>query len=47
MFKKIKYQWKKFLETIADQNKSTYGEGSLKCCELKSVTEGKSAPVKK
>lgn len=29
----------KFLETLADQNKSTYGEGGLNCCELKPVTE--------
>lgn len=47
MLKKFKYRWNKFLQTIADQNKTTYGEGSLKCCELKSVTEGKTAPLKK
>jgi len=39
MLNKIKRKWKKFLETLADQNKSTYGEGGLNCCELKSVTE--------
>jgi hypothetical protein len=39
--KKIKEKWEKFINKIADQNKSTYGEGKLHCCELKKVTEGR------
>jgi len=41
MMKKIGKRWKAFLDKIADQNKSTYGEGKLHCCELKKVTEDK------
>ena len=41
MFKKLKDKWNKFLETIAEQNKSTYGEGGLNCCELKDVNQTK------
>lgn len=41
MLKNIKSKWQKFLEVIAHQNKTTYGEGGLKCCDLKSVTEDK------
>jgi hypothetical protein len=39
--KNIKEKWEKFINKIADQNKSTYGEGKLHCCELKKVTEGR------
>lgn len=35
MFKKIKKKWKKFLDSVADQNKAAYGEGGINCCELK------------
>lgn len=38
MFEKLKERWNKFLKIIADQNKVTYGEGGLKCCELKDAT---------
>ena len=41
MFKKIKRQWQHFLATIAEQNKATYGEGVINCCELKEVTQSK------
>ena len=41
MFKRLKEKWMKFLQTIAEQNKSTYGEGGLSCCELKDVTNPK------
>lgn len=41
MIKRIKLAWKTFLENLADQNKSTYGEGGLNCCDLKSVTQDK------
>jgi len=30
------------LDRIAEQNKATYGEGSINCCELKDVTQSKS-----
>ncbi|MDA3846370.1 MAG: LDCC motif putative metal-binding protein [Vallitaleaceae bacterium] len=39
MFKKIKKSWEKFLKTLGDQNKETYGEGGINCCELKDVTD--------
>ena len=46
MFNKFKKKWKKFLDTIADQNKATYGEGGINCCELKDVTENKGTQSK-
>lgn len=39
MLKRLKCKWKKFIEAIAAQNKTTYGEGGLNCCDLKSATE--------
>ncbi|WP_278278135.1 LDCC motif putative metal-binding protein [Acidaminobacter hydrogenoformans] len=39
MLKKILKIWEKFLRNLAAQNKSTYGEGGLNCCELKEATE--------
>ncbi len=41
MLARIKKKWKKFLDTIAEQNKATYGEGGINCCELKDVTKTK------
>lgn len=41
MLKNTKRKWKKFLEALAEQNKKTYGEGGLDCCELKNVTQNK------
>ncbi len=38
---KSKSRWKKFLDKIAEQNKETYGEGGLNCCELKDVIQSK------
>jgi hypothetical protein len=35
MFKKIKASWQHFLESLAEQNKTNYGEGGINCCELK------------
>lgn len=46
MFSKIKKKWKKFLDTLALQNKETYGEGGINCCELKDVTDNKSSQTK-
>jgi hypothetical protein len=37
----MKKSWQKFLGTIAEQNKATYGEGGINCCELKDVTDNK------
>jgi len=42
MFNKFKKKWKKFLDTLSEQNKATYGEGGINCCELKDVTQGDS-----
>lgn len=39
MFEKMIKIWKKFVQNLAEQNKSTYGEGGLDCCTLKEVTE--------
>ncbi|WP_281258005.1 LDCC motif putative metal-binding protein [Dethiosulfatibacter aminovorans] len=41
MFAKLKKRWKKFLDNLAEQNKSTYGEGGIDCCGFKNPTEGK------
>lgn len=41
MFEKIKKAWNNFLKTLAEQNKSTYGEGGINCCELKDVEKNK------
>jgi len=46
MLKKLKNKWKKFLDNIAEQNKSTYGEGGLNCCELKDVNQAKNRQTK-
>jgi hypothetical protein len=46
MLNKLKKKWQKFLETIADQNKATYGEGGINCCELKDVTQSKTSQPK-
>lgn len=32
--KKFKDFWRKLIEEIANQNKSTFGEGGLNCCDL-------------
>jgi len=47
MLNNIKQKWIKFLEALADQNKSTYGEGGINCCELKTVTQDKPSQAKK
>jgi hypothetical protein len=41
MFKNFKKKWEKFLARIANQNKLTYGEGGINCCELKDATQNK------
>jgi hypothetical protein len=47
MFAKIKKKWEKFLNTIAEQNKATYGEGGINCCELKDVNKAKQHHAKR
>jgi hypothetical protein len=46
MFTKFKKKWKKYLGTIADQNKAIYGEGGINCCELKDGKQSKSSKPK-
>lgn len=41
MFNKLKKKLKRFLNTLAAQNKATYGEGGINCCELKDATDPK------
>lgn len=41
MFTKLKKKWEKLLDSIAEQNKATYGAGGINCCELKNVNQAK------
>lgn len=34
MFEKMKIKIKKFMDTIAKQNQSTYGDKKINCCDL-------------
>lgn len=46
MLNNLKKKWLRFLDTIADQNKTTYGEGGINCCELKDVTQSNTSQPK-
>jgi hypothetical protein len=46
MFNELNKKWKIYLKRIANQNKSTYGDGGINCCELKDITSSKDAQSK-
>jgi len=46
MFNELNKKWKNFLERIANQNISTYGDGGINCCELKDITNSKDGQSK-
>lgn len=46
MFKKFKEKCSRFINNLAQSNKSNYGEGGINCCELKDVNETKNTNVK-
>lgn len=46
MFKKTKNSIKKFLDKMAEQNKTTYGNKRLNCCDLNKVNSGKKVELK-
>ena len=39
MFKKLKQKFQKLIEQIAEQNKASFGEGELNCCDLNSTSK--------
>lgn len=39
MFKKLKQKFQKLIEQIAEQNKASFGEGDLNCCNLNSSNQ--------
>jgi len=39
MLKVIKNKWIKFINNLAQANKSNFGEGGINCCELKDAND--------